>query len=74
MVVKIQELVNEISSFPEVLYKRGDLKNFPKFTNKQKKQSTGGVLTKDVLINFAKFRDKHLFSSLFLNKAAGWRP
>ena len=74
MVVEIRQLVNEISSFPEVLYKRGDLKNFSKFTDKQKKQSTGGVLTKDVLKNFAKFTDKHLCPSLFFNKAAGWKP
>ena len=32
-----------------MLYKRGGLKNFSTFTNKQKKQSTGGVLTKDFL-------------------------
>ena len=71
MVVEIRQLVNEISSFPEVL--RDDLKNLSKFTDKQKKQSSGGVLTKDVLQNFAKFTDKHLFPSLFFNKAAGWK-
>ena len=43
VVVEIGQLVNEISSFPEVLYKRGDLKNFSKFTDKHKKQSSGGV-------------------------------
>ena len=53
MVVEI-ELVNEISSFPEVFHKRGDLKNFSKFTDKNKKQSSGGVLTKDVLKKFFK--------------------
>ena len=37
MVVEIQQLVNEISSFPEVLYETGDLKNFSKFTDKHKK-------------------------------------
>ena len=46
--------LNEISSFPEVLYERGDLKNVSKFADKHKKQSSGGVLTKDVLKNFAK--------------------
>ena len=40
---EIGQLVNEISSFLEVLYKRGDLKNFSKFTDKHKKQSSGGV-------------------------------
>ena len=74
MVDEIWQLVNEISSFPEVLYKRDDLKNFSKFTDKQKKQSTGGVLTKDVLKNFAEFTDKRLCPSLFVNKAAGWKP
>ena len=72
--VKIRQLVNEISSFPEVIYKRDDLKNFSKFTDKQKTQSTGGVLTKDVLKSFAKFTDKHVFPSLFFIKAAGWKP
>ena len=74
MVVEIRQLVNEISSFPEVLYKKGDLKNFLKFTDKHKKQSFGGVLTKDVLKHFAKFTDKRLCPSLFFNKAAGWKP
>ena len=68
MVVEIRQLANEISSFPEVLYKRDDLKNFSKFTDKQKKQSTGGVLTKDVLKNFAKFTDKHICQVSFLIK------
>ena len=43
VVVKIRELVNELSSFPEVLFKRADLKNFSKFLDKHKKQSSGGV-------------------------------
>ena len=46
VVVEIRQLVNEISSFPEVLYKRGDLENFSKFTDKNKKQSSGGVWQK----------------------------
>ena len=46
VVVEIRQLVNEISSFPEVLYKRGDLENFSKFTDKKKKQSSGGVWQK----------------------------
>ena len=32
VVVKIRQLVNEISSLPEVLYKSSDLKNLSKFT------------------------------------------
>ena len=74
MAVEILQLVNKISSLPEVLYKRGDLKNFSKFTDKHKKQSSGGVLTKDVLKNFAKLTEKHLCPSLFFNKAAGCKP
>ena len=72
--VEILQFVHEISSFPEVLYKGGDLKNFSKFTDKHKKQSSGGVLSKRVLKNFAKFTDKHLCRSLLFNKVAGWKP
>ena len=43
LVVEIGKLVNEISSFPKVLYEKGDLKNFSKFTDKHKKQPSGGV-------------------------------
>ena len=74
MVVEIRQLVNEISSFPEVLYKRGDLKKFSKFTDKHKKQSSGGVLSKDVLKSFAIFTEKHLCPILFFNKVSGWKP
>ena len=38
LVVEILQLVNEISSFQEVLYKRNVLKTFAKFTDKHKKQ------------------------------------
>ena len=37
VVVEIGQLLKEISSFLEVLYKRGDLKNCSKFTDKHKK-------------------------------------
>ena len=49
LVVEILELVHEISSFLEVLYKRSVLKmkNFPKLTDKHKKQSSGCVLSKE---------------------------
>ena len=43
VVVEIRQLVNEISSFPEVPYESVDLKNFSKFPDKHKKQSSGGV-------------------------------
>ena len=65
---------HEISSFPEVLYKRVVLKNLSKFTDKHKKLSSGGVLSKDVLKNFAKFIEKYLCRSFFCNKVADWKP
>ena len=34
VVVEIWQLVNEVNSSPEVLYKRGDLKNFSKVRDK----------------------------------------
>ena len=43
LVIEILQLVHEISSFPEVLYKRGDLKNF--------------FSVKNVLKKLAKFKD-----------------
>ena len=63
----------EIFFSTEVLYKRGVLKNFSKFTDKHKKLSSGGVLSKDVLKSFAKFREKNLCQGLFFNKVAGWK-
>ena len=57
VVVETQQLVNEIIYFSEVLYKKGDLKNFSKFTDKE--QSSQGVLSKDVIKIFAKVTDKH---------------
>ena len=74
LVLEILLLVHEISSFPDVLYKRGDPENFSKFTDKHKKPSSEDVLSKDVLKNFARFSDKHLCRSLFFNKVAGLKP
>ena len=51
-----------------MLYQRGVLKNLSKFTDEHKKQSSGGVLLKDVLKSFAKFTEKHLFQNVFLIK------
>ena len=62
-----------MSSFSEVLSKRNVLKNFLKFTDKPKKQSSGGVLSKDVLKNFAISAEKYLCGNLFFNKVAGWK-
>ena len=43
VVVEIRQLVNGKGSFSEMRYERGDLKNFSKFTDKHKLQSSGGV-------------------------------
>ena len=64
--VEILELVHEISSFPEVLHKRDALKNFSKHSDKHKKQSSGAILSKDILKNFGRFTEKtSLPESLF---------
>ena len=73
LVVEILQLVLEISSFSEVLDKRGNLNNFSKFTDKHKNQSSRGVLSKDNLKNFTKFTEKHLWRSLFFNNFVGWK-
>ena len=46
-----------------MLYKRDVLKNFSKFTDKLKKQSSGGVLSKYVLKNFANSQ-KNIFARI----------
>ena len=61
LLVEILPRVHEISSFSEVLYKKGVLKNFWKFTDKHKEQSSEGVLSKDVLKDLAKF-SKNIFA------------
>ena len=58
----------------KLLYKRGFLKNFSKFSDKHKEQSSGGVQPKDVLKNLVKFTGKHLCRILLFNKVAGWKP
>ena len=74
MAVEIRQIVNEISSFLEVLYKEDDLKNFSKFTDKHKKQSPEVFLSEDVLKNFARFTDKHFCQIVLFYKVAGWKP
>ena len=51
-----------------MLYKRGVLKNFSKFTDKHKKQLSGGVLSKDVLKNLEKSQKKLFAGVSFLIK------
>ena len=72
--LEILQLVYEISKFSEVTYKRGVLKNFSKFTVKHKKQSSAGILSKDVYKNFAKLTEKHLCQGLSFNVITGWKP
>ena len=55
--IDILQAGHEISSFPEVLYKRGIMKSFTKLKDKYKKQSSGSVLLKDVLKNSARFTE-----------------
>ena len=43
------------------------------FTGKLKKQSSGGLLSKDVLKNFAKITEKHFCRNLIYNKVAAWK-
>ena len=72
LVVKILQLVYEASSFPEVLYKISDLKNFSKLqANTRSSHPEKDVLQKDILKNFAKITKKRLCWSLSFNKAAG---
>ena len=55
--IDILQAGHEISSFPEVLYKRSIMKSFTKLEDKYKKQSSGSVLLKDVLKNSARFTE-----------------
>ena len=63
LLVEILQLVHEISSFSEVLYKRNVLENFSKFTDKLKKQSSRSALSKDVLRNLPNSQ-KNIFAGI----------
>ena len=52
----------------KVLYERGVLKHFSKFSDKRKEHSSGGVLSKYVLKNFVKFTEKTFTGVSFLTK------
>ena len=71
LLVEILPLVHEISSFSEVSYKRDALRNFSKFLDKLKKQSSGSALSKDVLRNVAKFSENIFAGISFLIKLQG---
>ena len=65
LVVEILQLVHEISSFPEVLYKRGILKNFTKLTDKHNKQSPGCVLSKEkMFLKILQNSQKNIFAGV----------
>ena len=58
-----------------MLYKRSVPKNFSKFTDKHKKQSSGSVLSKEkMLLKILQNLQKNICWSLFFNKVAVWKP
>ena len=61
------------SSFPEVLHKELFWKTSQNLQINTRSSVSGGVLSKDILKNFAKFTDKRHFASFFFNKVAGWK-
>ena len=74
--VEILQLVHEISSFPEVLYKSSVLKKLLKI-HRQTQEAVirrCSVKRKNVLKNFAKSTGKHLFRSHFFKKVADCNP
>ena len=58
--VEILQLVHEVSSFPEVLYKRGVLKNLSKFSAKHKK-SSGVTVLKENKLKILQNSQKNIF-------------
>ena len=58
--VEILQLVHEVSSFPEVLYKRGVLKNLSKFSVKHKK-SFGVAVSKENKLKILQNSQKNIF-------------
>ena len=64
--MEILQLVHEISSFPDVLYKRGDLKNFSKFSDKHRKQSSDMFCQKKFLKVLQNSRENNFLGDLFL--------
>ena len=69
-------LVVEIFSFLEVLYKRIVLKNFSKFTDKHKRQSSGGTLSKEkMFLKALGNSQKNIFAGVsFLKKLQTANP
>ena len=76
VLLEILQLVHEIRSFPEVLYKRGVLKNFSKFTDKHKKQSSE-VFSQKMFLKILQNLQENIFAgvSLLIKLQAGsWKP
>ena len=65
LVVEILQLVREIA-IKEVFWK---------FTDKLKKQSSGGVLSREKLfLKILQNSQKNIFAGVFFNKVADWKP
>ena len=73
MLAEIVQLLLEISSFPEVLYKNGILKNFSNLQVNTRSSHQEVFCQKGFHKNCAKFTGKHLCRSLFF-KVTGWKP
>ena len=57
-----------------MLYKRSVLKNFSEFTDKHKKQSSGGDLPKEkMLLKILQNSQKNIFARIPFGKVAGWK-
>ena len=63
--VEILQLVHEISSFPEVLYKRIVLKNFSKFTDKHTQNSHQGMFCQNMFSKNLQNSQENIFSGVF---------
>ena len=74
LVVQILQLLHEISSFPDVLYQRSVLKNFSKFTDKHKKQSSGVLSKEKMFWKFLQNSQKNIFTggSFLIKLQAGY--
>ena len=70
MLVEILQLVHEISSFPELPSKKAVLENFSKLTGKCKKQSSEGVLSKNMFLKILQKNHRKTFlpESLYIIK------
>ena len=63
LLVKILQLVHKLSSFPEVLYKIGDLKNFSKL-QVNTRSSHPEVFCKKMLLKILQISQKNVFAGV----------